>query len=87
MEFTTDYTKRFCSSGCRECYQEDRRAGLIYGLCAVTDSAGKKFIVGWRDGAYLTGICKYCSKQIASEKTSARRIEKYVKTHSVEYLK
>ena len=72
-----DYTL-FCGDGCRDCYREDRRLGLIYGgmtLPSVSVPAGTDYTrlesgnlhVGWEDGCRILGICCYCGQHIEKE--------------------
>ena len=74
----TDYTGHFCSSGCRECYREDKKQGLIYGAALVRDEVtGRESITGWYDACFVMGACAYCRAPIATQSTVTRRINRF----------
>jgi len=66
----------FCNAGCKDCYKEDRRLGLIYGSFAVrvgdvpegvqSHNCSKEgyTLVGWEDGSRINGTCAYCGADL-----------------------
>jgi hypothetical protein len=72
--------RKFCSSGCKECYDEDKKDGIIYHPMVLSRKQvkGIKFIpsplysskehlymsFSWEDGCKMLNQCCYCRESL-----------------------
>jgi len=63
---------RFCNEGCKESFEEDRMAGLIYGSWEAPDGKG---VIGWEEGSMAYEVCAYCRRDLSKEPNKDKPIK------------